>query len=206
MEEIPLWTVIFMKKWEVSLLLGLALTLLWGSVNVAHQEDLSRRMIRLHVLANSDSEADQTLKLQVRDKVLCYAETTLAEQESVQSAAVALQQALPELQAIAAEEIADQGYDHAVTAELVRSEFPRRNYETFSLPKGEYLSLRVTIGDGAGQNWWCVVYPDLCHAACTEWEGLEESQIALITEDTPRYVFKFRVVELWQTIRQKLGK
>lgn len=194
-----------MKKWEVSLLLGLAFTLLWGAVNVARQEDLSERLIRLHVVANSDSEADQELKLQVRDAVLQYIAVHLT-QKDVRAAEGALRDALPQLQTVAAEEVAARGYAYGVQAELTESEFPRRDYATFSLPRGEYLSLRVTIGEGAGRNWWCVVYPDLCHSACTEWNSLEEEQVALITGATPRYQVRFRAVELWQTIRQKLGK
>ena len=96
-------------------------------------------------------------------------------------------------------------------ASLEMAEFPRKEYDGFALPAGEYMALRVVIGQGAGRNWWCVVYPPLCTASCTEMEdaalrgGMDKEDVQLITEGDG-YVLKFRAVELWERLRQWLGK
>ena len=103
------------------------------------------------------------------------------------------------------------GGSYPVRAELTMTEFPLKEYDGFALPAGEYLALRVVIGEGAGRNWWCVVYPPLCTAACTDLEdvavqaGMDESDMKLITGQEG-YVLKFRAVELWERLRQWLGK
>lgn len=201
-----------LKTWEIAALLALAVVLLWGARTVHNQDTLARKMIRLHVIANSDSEQDQTLKLQVRDKVLAEATDILEASDNMEQAAQKLEQSLPDMEAIAAEEIIARGYDYPVTARLEETEFPTKDYDGFRLPSGEYLALRIVIGEGAGKNWWCVVFPPLCTAAATDWEqtaiaaGLDEEDIALITEENEGYVLKFRALELWENLRQRLGK
>jgi len=200
-----------LKRWkiiELSLLFGLALTLLWGVWSLRTQDDLGRKMIRLHVIANSDTEEDQTLKLQVRDRVLASAAGILEQAADCGEAQTLLQQALPEMQAEAAAEIRSRGYDYAVTASVGGAEFPTKVYDGFSLPAGRYTALRVVIGEGKGHNWWCVVYPPLCTAAAAELEetavsdGMEEEDLELMTGENDRYVLKFRSVELWEQLRQ----
>ena len=197
------------KNWELALLLALAVTLLWGAWSVARQEDLARKMIRLHVIANSDEEADQTLKLQVRDQVLAFTTQVLEQSADMTQAQQRLQDALPQIEELAAEEISARGYDYPVSARLEPAEFPHKEYEGFALPAGEYTALRLVIGEGKGQNWWCVVYPPLCTTAAMEFHetaiaaGLEEDDLALITGEDTGYVLKFRSVELWQKLRQK---
>jgi len=195
-----------MKKWEISLLLALVFTAIWGAWSIKTQAELSQKMIRLHVIANSDSEADQALKLQVRDKVLSFTEKQLRDSINASTAQENLQCALPELERLAEEEVQAEGYDYPVKAELVRTAFPLRKYDSFALPSGEYLALRLIIGEGEGHNWWCVVYPPLCMATATDFAktasdaGLSKEDIALITESDEGYVLKFRSVELWQRI------
>ena len=201
-----------LKYWEVALLLGLTLTLLWGAGSLRQQDELERKMIRLHVIANSDTEEDQALKLQVRDKVLDRATEILWESEDMTDAAVRLDAALPEIERLAEHETVARGYAYKVSARLEQTEFPEKEYDGFALPSGEYLALRVIIGEGEGQNWWCVVFPPLCMAAATELEqtaidaGLGEEDLALITEADQGYVLKFRSVELWESLRQWLHK
>ena len=151
-----------LRFWEIALLFALAAALMWGSWSLQQQDRLERKMIRLHVIANSDSEADQALKLQVRDRVLTLATDILRRADSREQAERDIEAALPDLQAAAADEIAAQGYSCGVTARLERAEFPEKDYDGFSLPAGEYLELRVVIGEGQGRNWWCVVFPPLC--------------------------------------------
>lgn len=148
-----------LRFWEIALLFALAAALMWGSWSLQQQDRLERKMIRLHVIANSDSEADQALKLQVRDRVLTLATDILRRADSREQAERDIEAALPDLQAAAADEIAAQGYSCGVTARLERAEFPEKDYDGFSLPAGEYLALRVVIGEGQGRNWWCVVFP-----------------------------------------------
>ena len=137
----------------------LVCTALWAE---ATQAQLAEKVIRLHVLANSDSQADQTLKLQVRDKILAQTASLLSGQESAAQAAAILQDNLDALAQTAAQEIAARGYHYPVKVCLEETWFPTRQYENVSLPAGNYQALRVLIGEGAGKNWWCVLYPPLC--------------------------------------------
>lgn len=200
------------KKWELALLLGLCAAMLWGAWSMQRQDALAQKMIRLHVIANSDSDADQALKLEVRDKVLDFTTTVLQRSADMEDAQVRLRKELTRIETIAQREIAAQGYDYPVTAQLTRTEFPLKEYDGFSLPAGEYMALRLVIGEGAGQNWWCVVYPPLCTAAATDMPetairaGLSGDDVSLITEEDAGYVLKFRSLELWEQLRQWLGK
>ena len=196
------------KKLELAILLALSVTLLWGAVSLHRQETLSRKMIRLHVIANSDSDADQALKLQVRDAVLARATELLTQSDDMADAWARLDTSLPDLEQAAS---AACGGEYPVRAELGEAEFPLKEYDGFALPAGRYPALRVVIGAGAGRNWWCVVYPPLCTAACTDMEqvaidaGLSGDDVKLITEEDG-YVLRFRAIELWQRLRQWLGK
>lgn len=200
------------KKLEIALLLALAATLLWGAVSLHRQETLSRKMIRLHVIANSDSDADQTLKLCVRDAVLCRAEDILRQSADMTEARARLRDSLPAIGDAAAQELAAQGSGYAVSVSLEDTEFPRKTYDGFALPAGEYLALRVVIGAGEGRNWWCVVYPPLCTAAACELEGvaleggMTADDLSLMTGENAGYVLRFRSLELWERLRQWLGK
>lgn len=200
------------KKWELALLLGLCAAMLWGAWSMQRQDALAQKMIRLHVIANSDSDADQALKLEVRDKVLDFTTTVLQRSADMEDAQVRLRKELTRIETIAQREIAAQGYDYPVTAQLASAEFPLKEYDGFSLPAGEYMALRLVIGEGAGQNWWCVVYPPLCTAAATDMPetairaSLSGDDVSLITEEDAGYVLKFRSLELWEQLRQWLGK
>ena len=200
------------KTWELALLLGLGAAMLWGAWSMQRQDALARKMIRLHVIANSDSAEDQALKLEVRDRVLDFTTTVLQRSADMEDAQLRLREELTRIESIAQQEISAQGYDYQVTAQLASTEFPLKEYDGFSLPAGEYMALRLVIGEGEGQNWWCVVYPPLCTAAATDMPrtaiqaGLTDDDINLITEEDTGYVLKFRSVELWEQLRQWLGK
>ncbi len=200
------------KKWELALLLGLCAAMLWGAWSMQRQDALAQKMIRLHVIANSDSDADQALKLEVRDRVLDFTTTVLQRSADMEDAQVRLREELTRIEDIAQREIAAQGYDYPVTVQLASTEFPLKEYDGFSLPAGEYMALRLVIGEGEGQNWWCVVYPPLCTAAATDMHrtavaaGLTDDDVSLITEEDAGYVLRFRSVELWEQLRQWLGK
>lgn len=158
-------------------------------------------VIRLHVLAHSDAEDEQALKLSVRDAILSAFGDAINEGESKEDAEERLTSLLPEIEALAEETVAEKGYAHDVQVSLCREYYPTREYEGMRLPAGEYLSLRVVIGDGAGKNWWCMVYPPLCTSSAEAGEALSEagftpSQVRLLTEDEDKeYVVRFKVVE-----------
>ena len=199
-------------RWEWALLIALLVSFAWGTWADRTQQQLSDKVLRLHVLANSDSEADQALKRKVRDSVLETASDILADCPDRETAEQRLSAALPEIEDAARARIAAEGGKQTVTAELRPTVFPTREYEDFSLPAGEYLALRVVLGEGEGHNWWCVVFPPLCLASVTEEvaataaeAGLSDGQVALITGQDEGYVLKFKVIEWWEDLLQKLG-
>ncbi len=199
-----------LKLVEIALLVGLAAFLASGGLALRTQTQLAERVVRLHVLANSDGEEDQELKLLVRDRVLARATELLTQAGNRAEAESLLRRELPELEALAARELRANGCDYPVTAELTDTEFPTREYDGFTLPAGEYLALRVVIGEGAGRNWWCVVFPPLCAAAAAEVPeaalaaGLSPAQVGLITEEDQGYVLKSKLVEFWKTLENTL--
>lgn len=133
---------------------------LWFAMVIGDRHTLSNDIIRLHVVGASDSEEDQQVKLQVRDVVLGVLESVQA--EDVGDAKESLEALFPQLEQAANEALQNAGMSCEATVSLAREAFPARDYDTFSLPAGVYESLRVTIGEGEGKNWWCVVFPSLC--------------------------------------------
>lgn len=194
-----------LKRWELALLLGVAFAALLGVWLNGQQSALADKVIRLHVIANSDSAADQALKLQVRDRILAEAGDLFAQGLSREEAEAAIVARLPDLAAAGAEVVGEEGYSYAVTASLEQEIwFPTKTYTDFALPAGDYTALRVVIGDGGGQNWWCVVFPPLCLGSVTETVaetaaagGFDEEEISLITGENEGYVVKFKAMELW---------
>ena len=202
-----------LRIWEAALLLAFGLTLTAGLWSSASQSALADRVLRLHVVANSDSAADQALKLQVRDAVLVQATPLLEGLHDPNAAEEALLPHLDELALAGKAVLAQAGCHDTVSVSVEDQWFPTRNYDTFSLPAGNYRALRVVIGEGMGQNWWCVVFPPLCLASVTEEvaetaanAGLSGDQISLITGQDGQYVLKFRIIEWWQELMQKWKK
>ena len=192
-------------RWEWALLIAILVSFAWGTWADRTQQQLSDKVLRLHVLANSDSEADQALKRKVRDSVLETASAILADCPDRETAEQRLSAALSEIEDAARARIAAEGGEQTVTAELRPTVFPTREYEDFTLPAGEYLALRVVLGEGEGHNWWCVVFPPLCAETTSSLSqtamaaGLTEEEVALITE-SDGYQLKFKAVELWEKL------
>lgn len=196
------------RRWELALLIGISLTLLAGLWLEREQSGLADSVLRLHVLANSDSEADQALKLKVRDRVLEEAKAILPQSASADEAAQVLRENLPRLAEAGAQVVAREGYSYPVTAQVRDVWFPTKEYEGFALPAGQYQALRIVIGEGEGQNWWCVVFPPLCLSSTSETvqetaraAGMEEQQVALLTGESEGYVIKFKALELWEKLK-----
>lgn len=201
-----------LRRWELALLIGLSFTLLFGLWLEREQSGLAKNVLRLHVLANSDTNADQALKLKVRDRILEEAELILPNDISVDEAADLLTQNLEQLAAVGARVVAEEGYGYSVMAEVCETWFPTKEYDDFSMPAGQYRALRIVIGEGEGQNWWCVVFPPLCLGSASESvldialdAGLDEKQVALLTGDTEGYVIKFKALELWDKLKNILN-
>jgi stage II sporulation protein R len=152
------------RTWELSFIAAAVLALLVGSSISREQAELSAKLVRLHVVASSDSESDQALKLRVRDAVLETLSAPLSGAGGTREAEYIINKELGAVEAAALSEIRGAGFDYGVTASLAEEDFPTREYDTFSLPAGRYTALRVTIGEGGGRNWWCVVFPPLCDA------------------------------------------
>ena len=193
-----------MEKRLLIALLCLASVLLFVGVMPIHGEaEIYDSVIRLHVLANSDSQEDQALKLTVRDEILKVTSGLLSECDDRENARKILEANRPLLEETAQAAILQAGYDYPVEVELTRRYFTTRQYDTVTLPAGTYDAVRVTIGAGAGQHWWCVVYPPLCAGAATDRrtlsQVLDSSQEALVSGGD-RYIVKFTVMEWLETL------
>lgn len=202
-----------LRRWEAALLMALGVTLLVGGYSAASQGALAESVLRLHVVANSDSAFDQEAKLQVRDAVLAAARPLMAGAASSTEAEACILPHLEELAQVARDTLAQFGSSHPVQVTVEDQWFPTKEYDTFSLPAGNYRALRVVIGAGKGQNWWCVVFPPLCLGSVTEdvaaeamAAGLSEDQAALITGQDGGYVLKFKVIEWWELLVKKFEK
>lgn len=126
------------------------------------QQHIASQIIRLHVIANSDKTADQTLKKEVKDQVVTYLRSRMNQAASIQSARQVICQEMDALKQIAEKKIRQEGYDYPVTVSLGTTYFPVKEYGDMAFPAGDYEALRVQIGESKGRNWWCVMYPSLC--------------------------------------------
>lgn len=151
------------------------------------QRELAEQVFRFHVLANSDSVADQKLKLKVKEEIIAYMEQELPHSDDVNTTRVWATKNLRNLENLAREIVLREGYEYAVKAEVTTCDFPEKTYGDITFPPGEYEALRIEIGDAKGQNWWCVLYPNLCfidavHAIVPD-EGKRELR-KVLEEDT----------------------
>ena len=190
---------------RIGICLVLAASVWCGSL-LADRQRLNDGLIRFHVVANSDREEDQAQKLRVRDAVLQTAAQLTADCTTADEARQALMAGLPEIEAAARRVLCAEGSTYSVRVSLQTECFETRRYETFTLPAGEYPSLRVVIGAGAGHNWWCVVFPSLCMAATGEdleraaaAGGFDDEESALVTGGEEEYVLRFKTLEWLQS-------
>lgn len=178
--------------------------------------DLSKSVFRLHVIANSDSDEDQSLKLQVRDKLLDYMNSITANVSSKDDAIKIAQDHQKDFQIIAEQTILDKGYSYPVTVEIGNYEFPTKHYGDITLPSGYYDALRVKIGNACGHNWWCVMFPPLCFVDVTSGivpesskdqlkENMSSEDYSIISNDNSLTEFKFKIVELFKNFNTRLA-
>lgn len=140
------------------------------------QKEIAGEILRLHVVANSDSAEDQELKLEVKETIVTYLRGIMSDAASVEEARAQIQKRLPEIEEIAAEKMKAEGYDYKAEATLGECYFPVKEYGDMTFPAGDYEALKVNLGDSAGKNWWCVMYPTLCFVDSTYQIVPEESK------------------------------
>lgn len=161
-------------------------------------------VLRLHILANSDSEEDQQLKLLVRDHILQEVSEWFLSETDRNTVERIIQQRLAEITVLAQERVKEEGYDYPVSVQLCHSDFPTREYDGFTLPAGDYDALRILIGEGKGQNWWCIMFPPLCVPTALSGESaawFEEHGLELL-EQEPCFEPRFALLEWWQQIHK----
>lgn len=185
-------------------------TLMLAAFPTDAEADIYEDTIRLHILAESDSTEDQELKIAVRDRLLVKYGELLRAGGSFEEAKRVASELLPEIEKSAEEWIRELGFDYGVTATLTEEWYETREYESFSLPAGYYTSLRVIIGEGAGKNWWCVMYPPLCMKLASENAPRDDGVIDYTNEEitlitSGKYNVKFKILEELSRVFAKNG-
>ena len=192
-------------KIEISLLVAL---IICGVLNInafsQQCESIREKMLRMHVIANSDSEEDQQLKLKVRDAVLLAGEKVFDGSITATEAKEKITPYIDYLEKIALESIKNEGFDYNVKITVEKEYFNTRTYEnSVTLPAGYYTAVKVIIGEGKGQNWWCVMFPPMCLptavAECEISDVLTDDETEIVTE-TDKYKFRFKIVEILEEI------
>lgn len=195
-----------MKKLVISLATGLMLSILLSLSQFSVQcQTIRDDVLRLHILANSDSDEDQQLKLKVRDAILANTGHAFASTNTKDEAIANASQSLAQIEQIAAQVIKENGYDYAVKAEVVNMYFTTRQYDNYTLPAGYYDAIRITIGKAEGKNWWCVMFPQLCLPAVSEQEPIDmfdEAQQDII-ENGEKYKASFFIIEWLEQLKAK---
>ncbi|MCI9246205.1 MAG: stage II sporulation protein R [Clostridia bacterium] len=203
-----------MKRFFVLLLL-LTLFILVSALSYVNavSSNIADSVFRLHVIANSDSEEDQALKLKVRDELLSYMNTLAKDCSSKEEVVALAKEHQAEFKAIAQKVISDNGFSYPVTIQIGDSDFPTKTYGDISLPAGTYDALRVQIGEAKGKNWWCVMFPPLCFVDVSTGivpddskkemqESLSDEEYDLISKtDNDEIHFKFKLIEFFQNLR-----
>ena len=165
-------------------------------------EDIQKDVFRLHILANSDTQQDQTLKLKVRDGILDYTAELFKNCQSREQAIETAEKNLDSIKAKCQALIIENGFDYGVEVYTTKMDFNTRVYKNFTLPAGKYEALRIVIGSGQGHNWWCMIYPALC-IPCAQKEqpesSLDSSEMDVIS-NSEQYEIKFRLVEIFENI------
>ena len=183
-----------MKKFVTGILSILTAMLIVAALPTEADAGIYDDTLRLHILAASDSEEDQALKLRVRDGILAEYSAQLSEVGDLDDARAALEARLPDIVATAERIVAEAGYDYTVTASLGEEWYDTRDYGELSLPRGVYTSLSIKIGEGQGRNWWCVMYPPMCLDTSVKTDGIyTKEEEKLISNDG--YHIKFKLLE-----------
>ena len=205
-----------MKKIIPAICIGFLLCFFVSVYMDSTEAALSEGLIRLHVIANSDSDDDQQLKLKVRDRILNEC-ASLANDAQIEAVRADICTNLDYIEEIARDEKKKNGYDYDVKASYGMADFPEKHYGNITLPSGSYQALRVEIGKAEGKNWWCVLFPPLCFVDETcvsvsdESNDILRSQLGdstynMVTSDSAAVEFRMKSYEIWQMSKMKLRK
>jgi len=194
-----------LRGFELVVLAGLMITGInsYAKRAIAQSTEVRDETLRLHIIANSDSEEDQALKLKVRDRILEETGELFAEVNGKSDAVALTKISLNKIEALAEDVIAEEGAEYDVSVALTEDWFETRSYDGFTLPAGEYDTVRIVIGAGEGANWWCVMYPPLCVSSATDAAEAYGEDEAFVTGS--KYEVRFAVVELYERIKKVLS-
>lgn len=200
--------IISKKRFELSLVFALIFAIL---ISMSHFEaaceDMKSNVLRLHIIANSDSQEDQALKLLVRDEILNECGYLFNKNTNVEEAISIVRNSLEKFSSVANSVIKKNGFDYLAESEIGMSYFETREYDTFTLPAGEYKSLIIKLGEAKGKNWWCVVFPTVCLP--TAYGDIEDSicsESGKIAKQPQNYVMRFKIVEIYEEIKNFIKK
>ena len=193
-----------LKRIRVSVLVALVFCIIISMVTFdAKCEDLRNNVLRLHIRANSDSEADQDLKLKVRDAVLKNTGVQFNKCTNLEEAIIAAHDSVDEIKATAEQVVRENGYNYEIEVEIGEAYFDTREYENFTLPAGFYNSVIIKIGKAQGKNWWCVMFPSLCvPSSSARLENSVEKGSAKIAQNASNYKMAFKTVEIYEKIKK----
>lgn len=196
----------FKKNLHFGVLIGLvcAITLSFARFDASCTE-IRHNVLRLHIIANSDSEADQNVKLLIRDAVLQSTAAVFDECCDLQTAIAVAQNEIETITECANTMLKENGFDYGATARIGKAHFNNREYEDFTLPAGEYTSLIITLGAGEGKNWWCVVFPTIClpTADGASLRDTVSKNSAGIAQNPTKYVLRFKFAEWYEEFKRK---
>ena len=197
------------RKLEISLFCGLVISVLLSIISFgASCGEIRQDVLRMHVIANSDSAEDQAVKLKVRDAVLEAGEDLFDGTLTAEGAEQVLDSDIERLQNAAQNVLTENGFDYGVRVEIGKDYFNTRTYDgEVTLPAGEYEAVRVILGEGKGQNWWCVMFPPMCLPAAeadTEISDVLTQNEEDVVKSNPKYEARFKIVELFENFYRKL--
>ncbi len=200
-------TLISRKAFNLALIFGLisAVFISFADFDAAC-DDLRQNVLRLHIVANSDSVSDQQVKLAVRDEILCHSDEIFNSCDNIDDAVICLSDYCEKIERIANEVLREKGFSYQATAKIGDCYFETREYEDFTLPAGTYTSLMITLGKAEGKNWWCVIFPQVCIPAANSaslYDSTAENS-ARIAYSKNRYQMRFKAVEIYEKIKNSL--
>ncbi len=170
----------------------------------ARCEDLRKNVFRLHIIANSDSAEDQALKLKIRDAILAESENLFSDADSLEDAIRLTESKLPQIKEVAERVIRDEGFSYSVKIGVDKAFFDTREYDDFVLPAGNYDALKIEIGEAAGKNWWCVLFPSICIGSAGDLTDTARNDSASVAKNPKKYTIRFKIVEWYETIKRKI--
>lgn len=194
------------KTFTISIIASITFAVLLSFVGFdASCREIKNEVLRLHIVANSDSDADQSLKLKVRDRVLDLEKELWKESKNKEEAIATVNENLDYIVKEAQKVVNENGYSYPVKGEVAVCSFPTKNYKEFTLPAGYYDALKITIGEGKGKNWWCVLFPEICLGTATDFKGVISEESENIVRKPQNYKVKFKVIEVYHGLKEKIN-